>query len=71
MAIGNDGVAGTAPSRQLIFEYYTSYIGTTTQYYHFQIVFYENMPNVVAFHYYQASSGGSSATIGLQNNIFI
>lgn len=61
---------GTAPNRELIFEYLTarccSY--TTTNTYHFQIVFYENAPGVVAIKYFQAWDGGNGATIGVQSN---
>ncbi|CAF3422609.1 unnamed protein product [Rotaria sp. Silwood1] len=39
-----------------------------TQYYHFQIVFFESSPNIVQYLYYQASDGGSSATIGVQSS---
>ena len=60
---------GTAPNRQLVFEFLTTYCCTftITQTYHFQIVFFENLPGVVATKYYQAWDGGASATIGVQS----
>ncbi|CAF0903899.1 unnamed protein product [Rotaria sordida] len=61
-------VAGTAPNRLATFEYYTSHYGQSTQYYHFQILFYENLPGIVKYIYFQASDGGSSATIGVQSS---
>ena len=62
------GTTGTGPNRQLVFEYLTAAccVNTITQTYHFQIVFFENAPGVVAIKYYQAWDGGSSATIGVQ-----
>ncbi|CAF4660646.1 unnamed protein product, partial [Rotaria socialis] len=62
------GTTGTAPNRNLVFEFYESHFGQSTQYYHFQIVFYENLPGVVDFLYFQASDGGVSATIGVQSS---
>ncbi|CAF3700582.1 unnamed protein product [Rotaria sp. Silwood1] len=62
------GTTGTAPNRSLVFEFYESHYGQSTQYYHFQIVFYENIPDVVDFLYFQISDGGSSATIGVQSS---
>jgi hypothetical protein len=59
---------GTAPNRQLIFEYYCSHYLQPTNYYHFQVVFFENMPNVVQFIYYEATDQGASATVGVQSN---
>jgi hypothetical protein len=59
---------GTAPNRELVFEYLTARCCyyTLTQTYHFQIVFFENAPGVVAIRYYQVWDGGNSATIGVQ-----
>ena len=50
----------------LTFEYYLSYFGTPTAYAHFQVIFYENQPNVVQFSYFEVANSGSSATIGVQ-----
>jgi hypothetical protein len=60
----------------LIFEYYCSHFQQPTEYYHFQVVFYENMPGIVQYIYYDVSDKGSSAAIGVQGktsqrNIFI
>jgi hypothetical protein len=60
------GTTGTFPNRALVYEFYTAHYGAPTQYYHFQIVFYENSPGIVRYLYYQASDGGVSATIGTQ-----
>jgi hypothetical protein len=59
---------GIAPNRTLTFEYYCSHYLQPTAYYHFQVVFFENMPGVVQFIYYEATDGGASATIGVQGN---
>jgi len=64
------GTTGTYPNRALVFEFYTAHYGVPTQYYHFQIIFYENSPNIVRYYYYQASDGGASATIGVQSKLF-
>ena len=65
------GTTGTFPNRTLVFEYYTSHYAASTQYYRFQIVFYENLPGIVRFFYFQATDGGASATIGTQSECFI
>jgi hypothetical protein len=59
-------VIGTAPNRTTTFEFYESHYAQSTQYYHFQIQFYENLPGIVKFIYLQATDGGASATIGVQ-----
>lgn len=61
------GVSGTAPNRLATFEFYASHYGQSSQYYHFQIIFYENSPGIVDYVYFQASDGGASATIGVQS----
>ncbi|CAF1920826.1 unnamed protein product [Rotaria magnacalcarata] len=61
------GTTGTYPNRNLVFEFYTAHFSQPTLYYHFQIVFYEASPNIVRYLYYQASDGGTSATIGVQS----
>jgi len=60
----------------LIFEYYCSHYLQPAEYYHFQVVFYENMPGIVQYIYYDVSDRGANATIGVQSktsqrNIFI
>jgi len=59
---------GTAPNRTLAFEYYTSHYAASNQYYHFQVIFYENLPGIVTYVYYQSSDTGISCTIGVQGN---
>ena len=60
---------GNAPNRTLTLEYYTSQYGSPTQYYHFQVIFFEASPNIVRFIYFNAFNNGSTATIGIQGNI--
>ncbi|CAM4939356.1 unnamed protein product [Rotaria socialis] len=62
------GTTGTYPNRNMIFEFYMAHFSGPTLYYHFQIVFYESSPNIVAYSYFQSSDGGSSATIGVQSS---
>ncbi|CAF2083439.1 unnamed protein product [Rotaria magnacalcarata] len=59
---------GIAPNRTLIFEYYSGQYRQSTDYCNFQITFYENVPGVVQFIYYDATDGGISATIGVQGS---
>ncbi|CAF1341501.1 unnamed protein product [Adineta steineri] len=61
-------VSGTAPNRITTFEFYESHFGASTQYYHFQIIFYENLPNIVKCLYFETYDGGASATIGVQQS---
>lgn len=60
------GTTGTAPNRNMVFEYYATRLSNPTIYYRFQVIFFENAPGIVNLVYYQASDGGSSATIGVQ-----
>ncbi|CAF1431045.1 unnamed protein product [Adineta steineri] len=60
--------SGTAPNRITTFEYYISYYASPSSYFHFQIIFYENLPNVVKYVYFEIFNGGSSATIGVQKS---
>ncbi|CAF1131866.1 unnamed protein product [Adineta steineri] len=62
------GTSGTAPNRITIFEYYTSNYASPINYYHFQIIFYENLPNIVKYVYFEIFDGGASATIGVQQS---
>ncbi|CAF4992622.1 unnamed protein product, partial [Rotaria sp. Silwood1] len=59
---------GTAPNRDLIFEYYTSQYGSPTRYYQFQVKFFEATPGVVEIHYYNADDTGASCTVGVQSS---
>lgn len=60
------GTTGTAPNRNMVFEYYTTYLSQPTTYFRFQIIFFENAPGIVNFVYYQVSNGGATGTIGVQ-----
>ncbi len=44
---------------------------SNNQYYHFQIIFYENLSNIVKCFYFEMSDGGVSATIGIQGKLII
>ena len=63
------GIEGVAPSRTLIFEFYTSRFKSPSDYYQFQARFFEASPNVVQYVYFSASDEGSSCTIGAQGRI--
>jgi hypothetical protein len=63
--------SGTAPNRITTFEFYESHFTSSTRYYHFQIIFYENLPNSVKYSYYEVTDNGSGATIGVQSKLFI
>lgn len=63
------GIDGTAPNRLAIFEFYESHISQSSYYYHFQIVFYEAVPGIVKFIYFEATDGGASATVGVQREL--
>ena len=62
-------VNGATPNRITTFEFYESNFGSSVQYYHFQIIFYENLPNIVKLFYFEMSDGGVGATIGLQRKL--
>ena len=64
-------VEGNSPNRTAIFEYYTSHFGASNEYYHFQILLYENLPGIVKIIYFDASDGGVSCTIGVQGELTI
>jgi hypothetical protein len=57
---------GNAPNRTFTIEYYCSHYLQSNEYYHFEVVFFENRPGVVEFIYYEATDGGTSATVGVQ-----
>lgn len=57
---------GNAPNRTLVFEFYMSHFNQPSQYYHYQILFFESRPNIVQYKYYDASDGGITCTIGVQ-----
>ncbi|CAF2168096.1 unnamed protein product [Rotaria magnacalcarata] len=59
---------GVAPYRRMIFEFYEGHYSEKSRYYRFQIIFYENVPNIVRYVYFHISDGGASATIGVQKS---
>ena len=59
-------VSGSAPSRSLTIEFYESHYSDSTQYYHFLVSFWENMPNVTTIDYLNMSDSGSGATMGIE-----
>ncbi len=59
-----------APNRTTTFEFITTHYNQSNEYYHFQIIFFENLPNIVKYVYFEASDGGNSSTIGVQSELF-
>lgn len=57
---------GPAPNRTLIFEFYMSHFNQPTQFYHYQVIFFEGLPGIVQYKYFQATDGGVTCTIGVQ-----
>ena len=43
-----------------------SHYGQSSQYYHFQIIFFEAAPGIVQMKYFDASDGGITCTVGVQ-----
>ncbi|CAF0799766.1 unnamed protein product [Adineta steineri] len=62
------GTIGTSPNRNLVFDFKEVPYDVENPLYHFQIVFYENSPGIVRYYYYEVSSTGATATIGVQND---
>lgn len=56
----------SSPSRTLTFEYYTSYYNHSSQYYHFQVLFYENRIGSFTLKYYNITDKGVNAVVGYQ-----
>lgn len=50
----------------MTFEYYATYYNKTANYYHFQILFYENNPNSFTFKYLNVTDNGVNAVVGYQ-----
>ncbi|KAG9748703.1 hypothetical protein KCU73_g7019, partial [Aureobasidium melanogenum] len=59
-------VDGTSPSRILTFEYYASYYQQSNNYYHFQVLFYENNTGSFTFKYLNITDSGANAVVGYQ-----
>ena len=43
-----------------------SHYSQPSQYYHFQVIFFEAAPGIVQFKYFDVADGGLSCTIGVQ-----
>ncbi|KAG9856048.1 hypothetical protein KCU98_g1234, partial [Aureobasidium melanogenum] len=59
-------VDGSSPSRVLTFEYYASYYQQSNNYYHFQVLFYENNTGSFTFKYLNITDSGANAVVGYQ-----
>jgi hypothetical protein len=59
-------IYGNTHNRTIVFEYYTTLIRHKEQYCHFQVLFFEDKPNIVQFKYLTVSDSGNFATIGVQ-----
>ena len=57
---------GETGNREMIFEYYMSHYIQPNQFYHFQVIFFENNPGIVQYKYFDATDGGDTCTIGVQ-----
>ncbi|KAI7328119.1 hypothetical protein KC315_g6803 [Hortaea werneckii] len=60
-------ISGTAPNRQVSFEFYESLYSDPTQSYHFLVHFLEANPNYVTFEYLDISDWGCTATVGVES----
>lgn len=60
-------IRGNAPNRTVTFEYYCSRYLQPSEYYHFQVTFYQNRPGIVQIIYYAISDDGGSSTVGVQS----
>ncbi|KAI7228811.1 hypothetical protein KC330_g7744 [Hortaea werneckii] len=60
-------ISGTAPNRQVSFEFYESLYSDPTQSYHFLVHFLEASPNYVTFQYLDISDWGCTATVGVES----
>jgi hypothetical protein len=60
-------IQGNKNNRTLIFEYYTTDGNYRTQNYQFQILFFEDKPNIVQFIYLNISDEAKYATVGIQS----
>ncbi len=60
-------IQGDAPDRDIVFEYYLSDPSNDSEYYHFEVTFFENGPGLVQYQYFEIADGGASSTIGVQS----
>ncbi|CAF0728673.1 unnamed protein product [Adineta steineri] len=61
-------IQGNASNRTLIVEYYCSHYQQEMEYYHFQVIFFEDKPGIVQYIYYDISDGGITCTVGVQSS---
>ncbi|KKY20496.1 putative carbohydrate-bindinglike protein [Diplodia seriata] len=59
-------VTGAVGDRTVVFEFYTSAYGRSTEFYHFTITMTEANPGVAVYKYYDVYQSGYSATVGAQ-----
>ncbi|UJR32832.1 hypothetical protein I4U23_020294 [Adineta vaga] len=59
-------IQGETPNRTVIFEYYCSHYRAPKEYYHFQVLLFEQYSGVVEYIYYDVSDRGANCTIGIQ-----
>ncbi len=59
------------PNRTTTFEFMASHHKYLNKYYHFQIIFFENLPDIVKYVYFEISDEGNSSTIGVQSKLFL
>ena len=67
--------SGTTPNQITTFEFSTNRSMFLFPFpllypFQFQIIFFENLPNIVKCVYFNIPDGGQSATIGVQSNFF-
>ncbi|CAF4166568.1 unnamed protein product [Adineta steineri] len=62
------GVSGSAPNRTITFEFMEGTNGNMIFYNQFQIIFYENLPNIVKCFYIVTNCGTRLPTVGVQQS---
>lgn len=62
-------VYGFAPNRTTTIEFQAAKSRQLNTFYHFQIQFFENLPGVVSYTYFNLSDAGNSSTIGVQGRV--
>jgi hypothetical protein len=60
------GSEGNSPNRTMVFEFYMSHYNQPAEYYQYQVLFFEALPEIVQYKYFDVSDGGISCTIGVQ-----
>jgi hypothetical protein len=59
-------IHGNIPNRTVIFEYYTTLSHDKEQYCHFQVLFFENKPNIIQFIYLDVPDDDKLPIVGVQ-----